>query len=351
MTSKPAFNNEKNGSINIYDKLIKLIEASKINIDSVKLKIPLHDVEIKEGNLKGNWHTCNEYTGEVRKTQLPSEIINVDNQYSIPIQITKQRFSKDGPPILALSIGGSAKILESNYLDGINENNLSIFYDKIMSLRVFYVNQEVFMKALCTDIDLSHDFKNPFNDIDELFKVIANSAKLSKLRNKGYNKFRASQNKGIEFAKRTTSSYINAPFLKYYAKDLELSPEFKAAYLKSIKIPEIRGEVNIKNRKHLKNYNILDSSIKNIVRIPQDVRRYIFKRAIHSHIDDNVEYKQGNMRFDIRDTFIKYLAREGKTLFDENNMDSSIDQFAISYGISRDSKCKLKKRLNALFSI
>lgn len=101
--------------------------------------------------------------------------------------------------------------------------------------------------------------------------------------------FKGKGNYGIMFNKREASNYLNNPFVKIYHKGNDLkhnSKEFKKEYFSKVDTENIiRLETTIKNKKHLKSFDIKDNQLTTLLSIKQSVLKYIIKNSLFKHIN------------------------------------------------------------------
>ncbi len=268
--------------------------AGAIAVDSLKARIPLELVKIKEPNLIGDQYLVNESTGDITSDQ---PVRKNEYQYCGPgnyrvnYKIESMNLKGSGPVENFLTIGVNSKILENDYLSGINPKNQMKLFNQIQKQGIVDMAPDSFFdKSSCTDIDLKVDANYPTENFESELRAIFKSVKPSKRKGDGARLFTKKNNMGIEFSHRKNTAFRQQPYLKVYHKSIELmsrSEQFLKTHLRGQPIENlIRMETNIKNRKHFKHlYGHSATSMAAIINMPQEDYTEAFKHSIGAHMD------------------------------------------------------------------
>lgn len=283
---------------------------SKITNDSLKVRIPLRDVELIGDNI-GKIHTIvNKETGEsFEDFKKNSEKYNYKG-VSVHWRLETQQDKGVNKEYLVILV--NSKILRERYFDGITKDNSKLVYDNIIELGIAKFTYESFLKAQCTDVDFKKDiYCKSFGDVIEQIQKISKSSPLS---NRGYNSLNKRKkgiliNQGIEFGKRKTAS-IGYPYLKFYHKFIELvynSGEFYREYIESLNLDIdnlVRIEFTIKNKAHFLKYKITDTSLENILNLDQSTLENIMNDILVIHLDKRVKVIEVKTKTTMRDNYV-----------------------------------------------
>ena len=144
------------------------------SIDSLKLRIPFHEVTIIDKSIldtKRKLIVSEAITDSNKKLyhwetgELLGEILSEDkikgltteikfNSYSIKIAIISLYDFKQKQSDEFLEVYLHSKILEQNYFDGFTQQNIKSVYDKLMSAKVFFCSEDIFLNSTLNDIDI-----------------------------------------------------------------------------------------------------------------------------------------------------------------------------------------------------
>jgi hypothetical protein len=265
-------------------------------IDSLKLRIPLNRVTILNKRLSGriilvpfDKVTKKQYREENENLDFNEKFKNeallfqsdtgIKTRYIVRREVTRLNNVKE-----FLVIGLSSKVLEAPYLEGITSKNICIAYKNLMKQGLIEVSYDNFLNGECTDVDIKKDypFKQPLKSYIDTFE------KYTKANRDGYRPFKNKENVGFQWSKRETTGFMTRPYLKIYDKEIELktkSANFANAYLK----PEsykglVRIETTIKDRSHFKALGVTNTTLKNILGLPIEIKEKAILRALDSHL-------------------------------------------------------------------
>jgi hypothetical protein len=337
------------------------------SIDSLKLRIPAHKVQIFEPLLRGKWIKAliSADTGEViddpdifKQNAFLVEETGIKTRY----QCQKVSNGRTTEPFLCILL--NSKILKERYFEGIRPDNLVQVYDALMAHKVVRFSIEDFLGGLCSDIDFKADYElKDINQMDDLTKALENSTKKTGEREKGCRRFTGDKNKGIEWSKRQFSSPSN-PFVKIYHKYSELvykSNVFACAFLKNQNENLVRVEWTLKNKSHAQSFkghkveginkqmiSFDDMSLGNIIRLNDTHKRLLTVQIFAKHLEGVQIMKDDNKKqLNPIDTFISNalnLCKEcGKSLYDSVQY--------LTQGMERKSRYQYKQKIEKLWSL
>lgn len=228
------------------------------SIDSCRIRIPLIHCEVLDLELNSFQHLISSVTGEILESILNTKKFISTTGISTTISITKEptQWNRLESHVVILT---NSKALQGDYFKGISKSTFKKLYDYIISLGVVNFSYQAFKEAQCTDIDIKTDIRCTDSVMKATFKVLTTHSKEYKEMDRGVKSRWAKSNKMIQFNKRQNTDFMKAPFLKIYAKSLELqhnSGEFVLNHLDDIPQDTWRIEFTIKNKKHLNNLNL-----------------------------------------------------------------------------------------------
>ena len=228
------------------------------SIDSLRIRIPLSQCIVLDSELNTFQHLVSSQTGEILESKLNTKSIRTSTGISTHISITKELISWNHFELHVVMLVNS-KVLKQDYFKGITKSTLKQVYQYIMDLNVVQCSFESFKQAQCTDIDTKTDISSTDSEMKATFKVLNAGSKEHKQMDRGVKSSWSKGNKMIQFNKRQNTDFLKAPFLKIYAKTLELqfnSGEFVLNHLTEIPMDTWRIEYTIKNKKHLNTLNM-----------------------------------------------------------------------------------------------
>lgn len=265
------------------------IPIGEIEIDSLKVRIPLSKVHILDEELGATIVPVNQRTGDVYDDQMYKK-----NSYKIHYKGISVYFGLEnqidykGEVIEYLVIMFNSKLLHDRYFEGITETNIGFLYDRLISFGIVSFDYDTFLSSECTDVDFKRDdVQNEFRDAVTFMET---NAKSYKQKDKGCNPFKSKDKLGIEFGSRKTASHIY-PFLKMYAKGVELinnSLDFWSEFLsdQGLDIADlVRTEITIKNKKHFMRLGIRDTRLETLLRLKQEQKKEFFVDAFKIHLE------------------------------------------------------------------
>ncbi len=228
------------------------------SIDSLRIRIPLSKCEVMDSELNSIQHLISAKTGEILESKLNTKRFISNTGITTTISITKELISWNQFELHVVILVNS-KSLKQDYFKGINKSTLKQVYEYIIGLDVVKFSFQAFKQAQCTDIDVKADIICTDSEMQGTFNVLNAGSKEYKQMDRGVKSSWSKGNKMIQFNKRQNTDFIRAPFLKIYAKSLELefnSGEFALNHLNEIPQDTWRIEFTIKNKKHLNTLNM-----------------------------------------------------------------------------------------------
>jgi len=307
-------------------KLTNIIESNNVSIDSLQIRIPEFLCEFRHTDLTDKKFIVNT-NGETVGTIEPNKHLSSYTGITVIFKIkqvavwnpsTRKVYHKP-----YLCIGIPAKVLKSDYLEGITAKNLENVYKYLQSLEVASFDYSDFKDSLSTDIDFKCDFNISelgYDNYNKFTKDIELVAKNPPQRNLGFNRFKTATNKGIEFqTRKNTHRNIVFPYLKLYSKRIEAlsknSIEFTDTYLDIKKVKDSRAETTVKDKKHLKSLGIKDNSLINLVNLSKEKKQNILINAINRNLigETITKVKKSNRKMPLFD-YVFCLMAENKCM-------------------------------------
>lgn len=236
-----------------------MTKIEQFSIDSLKLRIPFHEVTIIDKSILDTKRKLiiSDATGEILSEDkikgLTTEI--KFNSYSIKIAIISLYDFKQKQSDEFLEVYLHSKILEQNYFDGFTQQNIKSVYDKLMGAKVFFCSEDIFLNSTLNDIDIKHDFKLDNTTFKELCKELQTRATPTTKLGQGANLY---ENNNLTFNRRETSSFAK-PFVKFYDKHLEATEKNSEFF--SMYFSEVHHREKKKNRSENSRKDVLFSNI------------------------------------------------------------------------------------------
>ena len=243
-------------------------------VDSLKIRIPIHKVTIHGDGINDVVMRVSQSTGTVLdekfETSMRSDIDGVRTAFSI------SKESIDGKRTgTFLTILINSKMLGVKYFDGITMETIATVYNYVIGLNVASFTYDDFMDGECVDVDVRKDFQCDDvaigHVVDRLKKNYIHRDKVDT----GIILFKTGKRiTGIQFNKRTTTSFLTSPFMKIYNKHADSMDSKHHEFFKhhQITVPYDlwRVEYTIKNKRHLKHVG-MGNRLRDVLSTPQDV--------------------------------------------------------------------------------
>lgn len=265
------------------------IPIGEIEIDSLKIRIPLKKVHLINSELGSTLTPLNVQTGEVyddesyKKNSYKVYYKGISVYFKLENQVD---FKSDVIEYLVILF--SSKLLQERYFEGITETNIGILYDRIISFGVVSFEYDTFLSSECTDVDFKRD--DIQNEFRSAITFMETNAKSYKQKDKGCNPFKSKDKLGIEFGSRNKANE-RYPFLKMYSKGVELinnSLDFWSEFLsdQGLDISDlVRTEITIKNKKHFMRLGIRDTRLETLLKLSQEQKKEFFVDAFKTHLE------------------------------------------------------------------
>lgn len=228
-------------------------------VDSLRVRVPLCDVEIIDRTLIDNLVTVLEDTGEVVEEKKGKPFIKeTSSGLHFKIWARDRKDISESEVKTELYFLVNAKHLKERYFEGINYDNIHIILDEINSLGVISITKENFLNCDILDVDLCFDFEASTDHFQQYvvkrYREMAIVSKKDVINTYGYK-----SNIGLELNKRNNQTPAKC-HAKFYHKGIELeknSSSFADKFLKNVDYKNIcRFEFNLQNRKFFKHYGI-----------------------------------------------------------------------------------------------
>ena len=267
----------------------------RVVIDSLKIRIPFHRVEILSDELQISWSRHNAETFVVKENEEPTfqtmQVFPVKNDYGdilykIRYDVLKATIKKNAPEKF-LFIGINSKILEQKYFEGITSDNIRLIYDKIIKHNIASFTFEDFLNGECTDVDFKKDVR--CHEFQKVKSILSKMTKKTGLYGNGAKTFNQKDNSGIQWSKRETSTPSN-PYFKLYNKKVELETKSVLYFEKYIKDQDynlsglIRIEYTIKNKKHFRENEVEGTRLTSLLQLSEEVKNAMLKKIVKHHL-------------------------------------------------------------------
>ena len=282
-----------------------IIPTNQALTDSFSLKIPLAYCEVIDLRLTSL--TCLYYESiDAHDSQLnpPKPLIFEKNGVKVRFSLCEiQIHDKEQNikiPTKFVNLTVSAKLLYSNYFQGITKDNIYQIFSEFIKYDVIKVSFEHFKQGIISDVDVCFNryINNELQFIDSCETLMSQTG----IKSKWLKITNEPTNKGISFNRRDFAT-PSIPFIKIYHKELELlnnSTIFWNNYLFEKYGDHIKGltrfEATIRNYKHkerLKKYGILDSfrTLDDYLQLPQNDLMKFCIFSINGYIETKARVK------------------------------------------------------------
>jgi hypothetical protein len=255
-------------------------------IDSFKLRVPERFVKIVDPTFLQRYQKVYVSSGLIDdNVKLDNHKVDLTDGISTRIGIAYFRNGRDEEGEASYYFQLNSKMLKSDYLNGIREDNIAAIYDYIIDLKIVYLDYDDFLNAYVTDVDIAYDVECEPQILSNLIPKIL--LKVLPEKQKYIDKpHLKSDNIGVGFNKREKA--INtAPFIKIYHKSIELefnSNEFAKAHLQGVNYQNIaRLEFTFKNKKHRKYLKLKFDRLKELLSFNNEALTKIVSESIRSY--------------------------------------------------------------------
>lgn len=337
-----------------------MIPLDKVKIDSFRFYLPLSKVIVNSNHSEfmRKITRVNE-DGEILSEELKLTHFNKEAIVSPKYEVIRQF---GNAPDIAVSI--NSKFLLSKYFTGINKETVDICLDFINADGLITITKEDFLSSIPLDIDFCFDtyLSSEVGTIEEVVRICSSlTIPQKKQHAQSYNRL---DNKGYQWGirEKVGKAYVRGQFLKYYAKELELTKNKKTipffeAYLKEPLTGNkhfehdrlLRVETTIKNKPHFKTYGLEIQTIKDLIDLDLDSDEVLsfFKRPMSIYMTGYKEIKhQVEMTINQRE---KYLLCYMKATHKAISMEQSVR--LIAFDMHPQHKRKNREYRNQLYTI
>ena len=269
----------------------------KASIDSLKYRIPLHELTSYDHSVNEELITVSKHTGEIEKEFKKTAKQYDCKEYSFRGQIENTPWTQ-GTRCDVMAIGINAKQLQSKYFEGITKDNIEFIYDQIIELGIINCSLETFInEGVITDMDVKKDFPIDMDNFKQLISGCNEMTKLSKKTQGGNSLETKPTHYGIYWGgTRGTTKFKTYPFTKIYHKTIQMSQpkakggmlEFTNAYLNDYDNKDLmRIETTVKNREHLMSLKVglKKCNLKEILDLNQKSLDKILAKAFNQHLN------------------------------------------------------------------
>ena len=289
------------------------------SVDSMNIRIPLHELTSYDHSLEANKITIDEDTAEVeKKFKLTSKRYD-QGSYSFKASLINTTL-EGGVRADCIAIGIHSKLLESRYFEGLTEHNIHLVHSKLVELKIIECSLDTFIsQSRTSDTDFKKDFPCQMDNYKEMISGCKEMTKESKRDNGGMRPFTKPSNYGIQWGgNRNTTDWKTFPFTKIYHKSLQLSIpkevngalEFAQQFLQHLDYNDIiRVETTVKNKEHFERLQLGLKSfmLKDILALTKEQKDKIMASAVNKHLTRNL-HKVFSKQSDLTPTMKVYLA-------------------------------------------
>ena len=339
----------------------KLSLSDNISLDSLKLRIPLIQVSLKDKELFNHMLHVNEGTGEIEDYKRKAKEYTISDSVKVRIGVQNVVTSK-GIHTEQLIVLLNTKILGSRYFEGFTKDNIDLVYNELMALGAFWISKQEFLSSSCTDIDFKFDQRMKWNDYKKTIQDFKDATKKTALSSGGYKPYTPTKdnplNYGLQFGGKRDNATMSKPFFKIYNKTGEFtgktnknSNEFCSEYFSNVDISDVvRLETTIKNKRHAELLGIKDVTINGLLSLTEKEKIIAFRKILAKHLD--IEVKKINKPMNdnlspeqlINYNCLMYLMQS--TNFDAQTI---IEEIMLSNVSDKVSKHRKKKSLMSLY--
>ena len=290
----PQISLEMTKGKNYFDTFYRSIENS-IRIDSLKLRIPITLTTITDKSIFDHYAETNLNTGEIapEEFKLKAKEYKFSETSKVKILIERRSTAKERIED-CLVIYLNSKILRERYFEGLHFDLIKDVYNDLISLNVFHVDYETFLRSDCTDIDLKFDEQMKQEEWNLLLDQFMKATIPSNEADKGYKRFKPTakfpfQN-GLMYNKRASAT-ASRPFLKLYWKGGEMitkSEDFRAEHLSQLdqdKLKQfVRIETTIKDKRHASKLGIENITLLGLLSLNEKTKEQVFRTMISKYL-------------------------------------------------------------------
>jgi hypothetical protein len=203
----------------------------------------------------------------------------------------------------------NAKMLGSDYFEGINQNNIRKVYDYLQSFKVLEFTYDSFLDGYVYDCDLCYDVSSTPEVWNGLCRKVHSMVKMELLKYVPDGWKDNSKNVGLEFNSRNAGTPAH-PFIKLYHKGLELthsSYEFNKNFIKKNNLPIGRLEYNFKRRKHFEYFDVEVRTLRDLLGLGVGVLNKMLLGAISKFYLEKRTIVRNTTKLGPQEYYLKYL--------------------------------------------
>lgn len=331
------------------------------SIDSLKYRIPIHQVDILNKNILDKLVNVktNTETGEViEETPIQANSLKIQRGgYQIHFGIQKM------PDCKYLVVIINSYLLEKKYLEGITLANIELVYNNLMKCEVFKMSFENFLEyGVCSDIDIKKDLELEKDEFIKGMKQLESHSIARKKTGLGVNVFNKANNIGIEWNSREKAT-AKSPFLKVYhkytqsiCKDAELLSKeqepFFEKYIGQDNLKNIvRVESTIKNLKSARKHGIEKLSLIELLKLTPNDLNTILTTAINLNVESRMpERQKPRTKSELSPSeLIYYIHLDNMIRVQMFNFDTALE-YTLEYFDDKVTKARMKKKLTSIYN-
>lgn len=219
----------------------------------------------------------------------------------------------------------SAKMLGSDYFEGLNRNNIRKVYDYIQSFNALIFSFEDFLEGKVYDVDMCYDVNATPVIWNDLCKKVAGQVKFEYQRYLPKQKWENNtKNVGTQLSERNGGT-VQKPFIKLYHKGLELtnkSYEFNNNFIQKNNLPIGRIEYNFRGKKWFEYYDYVVETVRDLLGLGLDAMKRMILGSIYRFYIEQRIIERDMSKLGPQDFYINYLV---KSLIEDSG--KSVDWF------------------------
>ena len=325
----------------------------RVKVDSLKLRIPLEDVNVVSTTFREKYQKLYITTGELDEcVSLDQHKTNITTGITSRIGVVSHLITQhECKEFLYIQV--NSKMCKGRYLEGITLDTVRDVYDYIISLEIAYFSYDTFLDSFVSDIDLAYDVDIAVADMISMNQALYSAVRVNMIKYMD-KPFRRNDNVGLQFNRREKAT-PSAPFVKIYHKGLEMahkSKEFYDEYLSMFDLSRYgRVEFTIKGAKHQSHLGISIKTFRQLLESDRFLLEDLVLDAIpKNYLEKRVVLKMnGNLNY-IDKLLLFYMNELIACGRDKRDLYSVLSQFGGETGKERKEKCMVKKKIDSILS-
>lgn len=280
-------------------KVNKYIEPYVGKIDSLRIEIPISDVEVIDKTLIEKLYLINSDAQVIKEKKGEAWVKDIDGiNYKFWAKGFYNVSTKVHDNFLVLL--ANAKMLHERYFEGLNQNNIDFLLDNLNKHKVVNISKEALLKATVSDVDFCFDFNATPNELKEVVDVYQKTVIVGR---KDIVNGKKDTDKHVAlYLNSRNNQYPTKPYLKFYHKTLELkskSEEFASKYLGTVDFDNVaRCEVNLRNYKYFERFGLAKQrTVEQIFSLRKKVIQEVFIEVYKRWFEKRVVVSKSNTQW------------------------------------------------------